>query len=351
MMYRILRSRAWVAKCLLLLAVIVMVNIFMNIVVGRNNDAPGAGGRLSLKSRVPSGHEMERHLLAYVPENVSSDSFFFLNETKMVRQAKVQQRIEDTCGERKPFSSLTRWQQQWVLKHMVVDDKYNLLYCFVPKVGCANWKRVFSTLYGDVQNPEDVHKVDHTSMHLLSSYSKSEVEYRLLNYFKFMFVRHPMDRLISAYRNKFGEHFPDFERRYGTYIVKNFRPNPPLGPKGDDVTFPEFLAYVAGTDNTKLNEHWSPFVDLCQPCHVGYDYIGYFEQFDEDINFLLDTLKLDSIVHYPKKQAYYKAVSDEEKNKVVELVPMETLRKLREKLSLDYELFGYPMDSLGEAQL
>ena len=270
-----------------------------------------------------------------------------LNGTKMLRQAQVRRQMQKNCMEKKPFGSLSKWQREYLLRHLIVDDKYQLLYCYVPKVGCANWKRVFNTLYGDVSNSDDVKKVNHTSMHFLSTYTEQEVEYRLQNYFKFMFVRHPLDRLLSAYRNKFGEHFAVFEKRYGVYIVKNFRPNPPRAPKGDDVTFAEFLDYVASTASEKLNEHWSPYMDLCQPCHVSYDFVGYYEDFDGDVNFLLEALKLDDIVHYPKKQTYYKSLSKEQKLQYVHQVPNRTINKLTKRLATDYKLFAYPFDSIG----
>ena len=269
-----------------------------------------------------------------------------LNATRMLQQAQVRRRMQKVCKERKPFSSLSKWEREYVLRHLIVDDKYQLLYCYVPKVGCANWKRVFNTLYGDVSNSDDIIKVDHKSMHFLSTYTEQEIEYRLQNYFKFMFVRHPLDRLLSAYRNKFGEHFAMFEKRYGVYIVQNFRPNPPKSPKGDDVTFAEFLDYVASTKSEKLNEHWSPYLDLCEPCHVSYDFVGYYEDFDGDVNFILEALKLDDIVHYPKKQAYYKSLSKEEKLQFVHKVPNSTLKKLTERLATDYKLFAYPIDSI-----
>ena len=38
----------------------------------------------------------------------------------------------------------------------------------------------------------------------LSLYSSKEITTRLHNYFSFMVVRHPFDRLVSAYQQKFG---------------------------------------------------------------------------------------------------------------------------------------------------
>ena len=264
------------------------------------------------------------------------------NQAHITRQVLVQESIQHTCQAMNNSSSpLSRWQLSYLLKHLVVDDRTRLLYCYAPKVGCANWKRVFSILYGNYNSVENISTVKHSSMKLLSSYSDDEVSYRLKNYFKFMFVRHPMDRLLSAFRNKFGEHFRDFELKYGVHIVKNFRPNPPAQPRGDDVTFSEFLTYVASTQNHELNEHWSPYTDLCQPCFVNYDYVGQFEFLEDDAMFLLNVLNLDKVVHYPKKQRYYSALSEEEKAAYFESVPFTVLQDVINKFALDFQLFGY----------
>lgn len=281
------------------------------------------------------------------------DSEIKYNQTHITRQVLVQERIQRTCQAISFINSspsLSPWQRSHLLKHLVVDDRTHLLYCYVPKVGCANWKRVFSILYGNHYSVENIPTVNHSSMKLLNSYSDHEISYRLKNYFKFMFVRHPMDRLLSAYRNKFGEHFQAFEAKYGAHIVKHFRPNPPEHPKGNDVTFAEFLAYVASTENSLLNEHWSPYVDLCQPCFVDYDYIGHFEFLEEDALFLLSTLKLDKIVHYPKKQSYYHPVTEEDKVAYFEGSPSKVLQDVITKFALDFQMFGYQPHFIGTPQ-
>lgn len=268
------------------------------------------------------------------------------NQTHITRQILVQESVRRTC-QGINSSALSPWQLSYLLKHLIVDDRTRLLYCYVPKVGCANWKRVFNILYGAHHSVENISTVNHSSMKLLSSYSDHEISYRLKNYFKFMFVRHPLDRLLSAFRNKFEEHFKTFEAKYGVQIVRNFRPNPPAHPKGDDVTFAEFLAYVASTSNNLLNEHWSSYIDLCQPCFVDYDYVGHFEFLEEDASFLLATLKLDKFVHYPQKQKYYNILSEEEKGTYLQSVPSEVLRDVINKFALDFQLFGYHPHFIG----
>ena len=52
--------------------------------------------------------------------------------------------------------------------------------------------------FGTVHNSRLTDKV----LSRLNKYNAEERRYRLQNYFKFMFVREPLERLVSAYRDK-----------------------------------------------------------------------------------------------------------------------------------------------------
>ncbi|XP_077136789.1 carbohydrate sulfotransferase 14-like, partial [Ranitomeya variabilis] len=92
----------------------------------------------------------------------------------------------------------------------------------------------------------------------------------------FLFLREPLERLLSAYRNKFGE-IKEYQQQYGLEIVRST-----VASKGDDLTFFKFLRYLLDEDEEKMNEHWMPIYQLYQPCAVPYDFIGTYEWLRED---------------------------------------------------------------------
>lgn len=203
------------------------------------------------------------------------------------------------------------WQKRMLvpkmLNNLLVDDKHKVMYCVIPKVACTNWKRALVRLSGRINttNQEslrtlDVHDeilLNQIGLRYLNTYPLQEIRDRMETYYKFMFVRHPLERLLSAYRDKFIQHNKwneHFQLKYGRKIVKTHRRNPTEESlqAGDDVTFPEFLRYVIDTSYSgrPQNPHWSSYYDLCHPCSIRYDFVGRFETFNEDAPYILSKL-------------------------------------------------------------
>ena len=51
------------------------------------------------------------------------------------------------CSENETKEQLLKQPQN--LDQIIVDDKHKMLFCFIPKVACTNWKKVMVT-YSDV---------------------------------------------------------------------------------------------------------------------------------------------------------------------------------------------------------
>ena len=182
----------------------------------------------------------------------------------------------------------------------------------MPKVACTNFKRILLVLSGRVNTtdpsqlaPGDVHSSQYESkLKTLDEYSPEEVQDRLQSYYKFMFVRNPLERILSAYRNKFTLKYNKwFHVRYGVKIVKNFRKNPSDHALmwGDDVSFDEFVQYLLNPKvSSPLNEHWSQYYKLCSPCIVQYDAIGKYETLDTDVDFVLREIGVRDLINFPQ---------------------------------------------------
>ncbi|KAM3823986.1 carbohydrate sulfotransferase 14 isoform 1-T3 [Vipera latastei] len=240
---------------------------------------------------------------------------------------------------------LSAGQRRTVLKHILVSDKHRFLYCYVPKVACSNWKRILKVLDGALENVDVKLKMDHKKdLIFLNDMKSDEIRYRLNHYFKFVFVRDPMERLLSAYRNKFGE-IKEYQLKYGIEIVKKYRKNPGKS-MGDDVTFSEFLRYLIDEETEKMNEHWMPIYNLCQPCAIKYDFIGSYGRLEEDANFVLERVQAPSFIHFPERQAWYKPVSPETLHYYMCNTPRELIKELLPKYILDFSLFAYSLPNV-----
>ncbi|NWV67335.1 CHSTE sulfotransferase, partial [Malurus elegans] len=256
--------------------------------------------------------------------------------------------IRALCGQRsmpRGVWELPPGQRRTVLRHLLVSDKYRFLYCYVPKVACSNWKRILKVLDGALESVDVRGKMDHKSdLVFLGDMKPEEISYRLKHYYKFLFVRNPMERLLSAYRNKFGE-IKEYQQKYGVEIIRRYRKNAG-NSAGDDVTFSEFLQYLLDEDVERMNEHWMPIYNLCQPCAVRYDFIGSYERLHADAAHVLERIQAPSSVRFPERQAWYKPVTAETLHYHLCSTQRRLIRDLLPKYILDFSLFAYPLPNV-----
>ncbi|XP_044743117.1 carbohydrate sulfotransferase 11 [Chrysoperla carnea] len=241
------------------------------------------------------------------------------------------------------------------LNHLLVDHKHKVLYCYVPKVACTNWKRILMILSGKWNNtnllsiPGDTAHAS-TSVTKLSDLSDNEVHYCLNNYTKFLIVRHPFERLLSAYRNKLEGHKQSnskyFQQRVGKYIIKHYRndANETSLKNGDDVTFAEFVKYVIaeGNDNRDQNEHWKPISQMCHPCALTYDVIGKYESLVDDSDMILAMVNA-TFLNFPVTKTAETSKKLKHYFRQLSLANIEQLYNLYKN---DFQLFDYNLENI-----
>lgn len=160
---------------------------------------------------------------------------------------------------------------------------------FLIKVACTNWKRILMILTGKWKKGTDPLEIPSSLPHTTKMFThfnalnETERQEVFTDYTKFVFVRHPFERLLSAYRNKLEGNSTNsgyFHRRIGRRIVKALRVDPSNHSLeyGDDVTFEEFVQFLLKPEisliNSHYNEHWEPISKLCNPCVMKYNVIG-----------------------------------------------------------------------------
>uniref|UniRef100_A0A3B3CCH4 Carbohydrate sulfotransferase n=1 Tax=Oryzias melastigma TaxID=30732 RepID=A0A3B3CCH4_ORYME len=232
-----------------------------------------------------------------------------LSGAATLHQARRDQ-VVDACRTYSASSRKRRVLTPGDLKHLVVDEDHELIYCYVPKVACTNWKRVMMVLTSRGKYTDPM-KIPSNEAHIpsnlktLNQYSISEINHRLKNYLKFLFVREPFERLVSAYRNKFTlKYNSSFHKRFGTRIIRRYRKNATQDAlvNGDDVKFKEFIEYLVDPATQKdgpLNEHWQTVYQLCHPCHIHYDMVGKYETLEDDSNYLLELVGVGNFLRFP----------------------------------------------------
>uniref|UniRef100_A0A671VVW3 Carbohydrate sulfotransferase n=1 Tax=Sparus aurata TaxID=8175 RepID=A0A671VVW3_SPAAU len=266
------------------------------------------------------------------------------------------QLLKEMCdGDKEAFSNgkhSLRDMSDDELKHFIVDENHGVIYCYVPKVACTNWKRVMYVL-NQSEPYDDPRSIDKDMVHLpqlftlLNSFPRPERE--LKHYTKFLFVRDPLIRLISAFRDKFMKVNQPFYERFGRYMLRWYgnQPDPPrtaeeVFASGVQPSFHHFIQYLIDPEREKeglFEPHWRQMHKLCHPCLIQYDFVGHQETLQDDAELLLKTLKLEDDIKFPP--SYENMTSPDYVLTWFRKVPLEDRRKLYKLYEGDFRLFGY----------
>ncbi|XP_048577505.1 carbohydrate sulfotransferase 14 [Nematostella vectensis] len=294
----------------------------------------------------PSPHLRIRHEDPTRPGKTHTKSTFKPVSAKV----KVNSRnviLREACANRGKLEldALPILYRYQLLHHILVDDKHKILYCYIPKVACSNWKRVLMVLDGRASDTDSIsHDQAHNSgVSRLANYTDEQIQFRLKYYYKFMFVRDPLDRLVSAYNDKIQGGDPYWQLFQFQDILPLFRTKQQLVHGNNTATFVEFFLYLQTMNPITMDEHFMPQHLLCQPCVVKYNFIGTFENLREETKEVLIRMNLDSKVKFPHKQRTYieHAQNSPSATELLTQIPQSLIQALVNRYSDDYELFSY----------
>lgn len=232
-----------------------------------------------------------------------------------------------------------------VKKTILINEAENILYCPIPKVASTSIKLA---LVREVRQIVDGYNVHNSSEMLKAGFLKlrkfPKIQMQRLQ--KLIVVRHPFERLLSAYldkfktRNKWTEHF---QHKYGSYIVNKYRKS--HATSEEDITFMEFLEFLTDETTTcenRMNPHWAPYWILCHICRIKYNHIIRFENLTQGLN----TFWLKVFGKHLNESLWtweHKGLHDTKPlmKKYFYKLPPLLMNKLYKLYHLDFTIFGY----------
>lgn len=230
---------------------------------------------------------------------------------------------------------------------IIVDEKNVLFFCFIPKVASTRVKEFFLNI-SDIplsdkarQKPTNMHNFANSVLHRVSPMYYPTTTAR--RFFKIMFVRHPFDRLVSAFRSK-----AEVSRETGSYFYENFWDRVMITLRGRDnvnetsrLTFPEFVWYLSHTLERNYDPHWAPYWSRCDPCIVDYDFIGKMETASHDFPYAFEKVGFNNTSHWWQNA---KPISRSLTLKYFSQLTDKEVLTLYQIYKLDFMLFGYDLD-------
>ena len=218
-----------------------------------------------------------------------SNGTYYISPVDTCTQEERKQLLQFQCRETKQPRMSERY-----FRHLFVDQKHKLVVCIPPKSGCTTWKAILANNSRDkplswLFDPMTLHnKLEKYKIMQLNKLKPAERK-TILNsteYTKVLTTRHPFERVYSAYVDKLQSGKDKNMRKiHGGRILNKFHPELPekVRKVGAGVTFKEFIDYIKLPMSNSLSyQHWDAVSDVCQPCHIHYDYIIKTETMTED---------------------------------------------------------------------
>lgn len=189
----------------------------------------------------------------------------------------------------------------------IVIESHKLLFFTIPKNACTTFKLLFRRMMG-IQgwkegNPHNFHK---NGLRYLGHYSRAQQEEFLTSpeWTRAVFVRDPLERLVSAYMDKGLTNDQHPEQPEGGYLKKNCCPwyrrdhneachTFPVAPYKNSLTeenFP-FEYFVTSFMSQCPDRHWKPQILRMHETNWKWiNFVGHFENKQEDARRLLETI-------------------------------------------------------------
>ncbi|KAK7070739.1 hypothetical protein SK128_006741 [Halocaridina rubra] len=276
------------------------------------------------------------------------------------RFTKRLQKVKEVCRK----YNYPGMSKKYTKRHLLYYSKrYDLLVCLCAKVGSSTWKSHLLHMKGLNPNTRNVHTNYWENKVKASNIIGSSLDKRIKTSTMILTARHPLDRLVSAFRDKFCDGKAVDKPQSDGHYRYFWRPAMRSLHKGRtrhgklQISFVDFLKYVIidQSQSTLGDRHWSRIFRACSVCKMKYDYIMKLETYTEDLLSLRRKFNVTELNVYDKRHSKSgnnpealetSSVSEVSRIRSSTLnyflkVPPYLIARILKIYRVDFEMFGY----------
>ena len=245
------------------------------------------------------------------------------------------------------------------MKSAYIDDIHRLIYCSSPKASDHVWKTAMAALSGykhprlPMTHQDGV--LEDLGIFSYTSYPPDKWHLAYEKYYKFLVVRHPMERLVTVWKDKFYSKSASY-KTLGRQIARRYRgeatnqKNASLASEhhGSMPTFDEFLEYMK--DSRAMEKNYRSPYKTCSPCSAKFNAILRTETNPIDGALVLSHLK--SLSETPPlvtwSEWHMQPRTDADLSQYYKHVSREAMRFITNMYNKDLLVFGYEWDAVNK---
>ncbi|XP_046970130.1 carbohydrate sulfotransferase 11 isoform X2 [Vanessa cardui] len=289
----------------------------------------------------------------YMFENGSHDEGL-LSREKFLEVANRMEARRDYLRSECSKQSLDSSSHKAYAWEYLINRQYHVIWCNIFKAASTSWMYNFNLMANYTATFLD--KTKEVPLELArKKYARPTVEMLRKaqgDSITFLIVRHPLERLASAYNDKIVHAWPkSFHDQMGRRIIKKYRKSSvkPV-PTERYPVFEEFVSYVLDEAKVKktLDMHWTPYTDFCTPCKFNFDVILKFETLDEDQRFLIQMARLQEVIKPEWRNSGKGTNTLHNINHLYSRLKKPQLDGLYNLYKYDFQLFNYTIDNYYE---
>ena len=256
---------------------------------------------------------------------------------------------------------------RWIRIHMYSSRDFNIYgwtfetkcSCAPPNVGSNTLKHILlSTAENSLDLRNSSERIDKSLLRKhgitsLNTFRPVQAKYMLHNFRKIMFVRHPLERLVSVYNSKFGTmnyQHTEFQKLFSRTIIRKIRFNAKTEVRRNwrNVTFQELVRFVINLweNGDELDAYLTPISDICFPCGISYDFVGYLENFVDDTQSVFASLSNTYQRITKRSWTHRRSYNETTIRDVYRSIPKTDIFKLSEVYNIDFYMHAYNLDDV-----